>query len=422
MGCFLLISSVLLNRSVDIEQAMKIDPYKHKEQYLKWKVKVSDGIPGIRKENSDIILQYLFDMELGLNVSSKSKKGSRSYTRLNHLRQKLISLAKKFEDKYNVALIEITEKQLISLFTDLKNGTIKRNDGKTYTSIIDFVNPFKAFWHWHMKVQKKAGITITDITEDLDTSKIKPKWVYLTEEQVKQLASNAKPKYRVLIMFLYDTGMRSPGELINLKVSDLYDDGKKLNIREDIVKKGSFGRRINLMLCPNLLKDYIKENGLTPNDYLFPISPPVVNRYLKRLARRLFGDDITLAGDKYSSLTMYDFRHCSCCYWLPRYKSESALKYRFGWKKSDKIHYYSELLGMKDTISEEDMLLDVSKTEIERKLTLSENSNTMLTEKLQAQQGDINKLFRAMQILVSKFNQIDSLIKSNTLTESCSIN
>ena len=52
---------------------------------------------------------------------------------------------------------------------------------------------------------------------------------------------------------------------------------------------------------------------------------------------------------------MYDFRHNSCCYWLPRYKSESALKYRFGWKKSDKIHYYSELLGMEDTIQKEDL-------------------------------------------------------------------
>jgi hypothetical protein len=42
-------------------------------------------------------------------------------------------------------------------------------------------------------------------------------------------------------------------------------------------------------------------------------------------------------------IKMYDFRHSSCCYWLPRYKSENALKYRFGWKKSDMISYYSHL-------------------------------------------------------------------------------
>ena len=74
---------------------------------------------------------------------------------------------------------------------------------------------------------------------------------------------------------------------------------------------------------------------------------------------------------------MYDFRHCSCCYWLPRYKSESALKFRFGWKKSDKIHYYSEMLGMRDTISEEDLLIDVTKTELEKRLTKSENKSEL---------------------------------------------
>ena len=79
---------------------------------------------------------------------------------------------------------------------------------------------------------------------------------------------------------------------------------------------------------------------------------------------------------------MYDFRHCSCCYWLPRYKSESALKFRFGWKKSDKIHYYSEMLGMKDTISEEDILIDTTKTELEQRLTKTEKEKVILNERI----------------------------------------
>jgi len=92
------------------------------------------------------------------------------------------------------------------------------------------------------------------------------------------------------------------------------------------------------------------------------------------------GEGVSEAGELYSRLSMYDFRHCSCCYWLPRYKSESALKYRFGWKKSDKIHYYSELLGMKDTISEEDLLVDVTKTEIEKRLSKAEQEAEFLRE------------------------------------------
>jgi hypothetical protein len=58
------------------------------------------------------------------------------------------------------------------------------------------------------------------------------------------------------------------------------------------------------------------------------------------------------------------------------------LKYRFGWKKSEKVHYYSELLGMKDTISEDDLLVDVTKTEIEQRLTKSEKEKEIMQERL----------------------------------------
>jgi ribosomal protein S15P/S13E len=126
---------------------------------------------------------------------------------------------------------------------------------------------------------------------------------------------------------------------------------------------------------------------------LFDISPPATNRTLQRLAKKLFGEEVSPAGQKYSEITMYDFRHCSCCYWLPRYKSESALKFRFGWKKSDKIHYYSEMLGMRDTISEEDLLTDVTKTELEKRLTKSEHKSELLesqVENMKRQMVEIN--------------------------------
>jgi integrase len=388
---------------------MKIDPYKHKEKFLTWKEKVKNGIPDISKQNSDIILQYISDMENGLNVSSKSVKGARSHIRLNNLRQRMIFLAKQFEHYCKAGLTEINEERLFKLFNAMRNGTIKRKDGEIYQSVVDYVKPFKAFWHWYMKVNKKKGINIQDITEDLDASKSKPRWVYLTQDQVRKLCDNAKPEYKVLIMFMYDTGIRSPGELINVRVSDLYENFKKLNIREETVKKGSFGRKINLMLCSDLLRRYVDDKGLRSSDHLFEFSPPMVNRYLKRLAGRVLGGGASLAGENYSNLTMYDFRHCSCCYWLVRYKSESALKYRFGWRKSDKIHYYSELLGMKDTISEEDVLIDLTKTEIERRLLKTEQENEIVKEKLEAYNGDVIKLKALMQIYTNKLRQLEEI-------------
>ncbi|MFH1209627.1 MAG: tyrosine-type recombinase/integrase [archaeon] len=370
---------------------MKIDPYKNKERYSKWKESTKLEIKGLSKTNSKIIMSYLNDMEMGLNVAKDSKKGSRSYIRLNSLRNRLIFLSKHFQERFDLnEITQIKEEQIHSFFSDMNNGKIKKKDGQIYKSTADYVKDFKSFWHWHMKVNRKNGDKIEDITTDLDTKKEKPRWVYLTEEQVKKLYDNAKYEYKVLIMFLYDTGIRSPTELINIKVSDLYNNCKEFNIRDEISK--TFGRKIKLMLCSNLLKEYIKDKKLGSSDHLFFINPSVVNRYLKRLGERVLGDVNSLAGQKYSELTMYDFRHCSCCYWLPRYKSESALKYRFGWKKSEKVHYYSELLGMKDTINDEDLFIDTTKTEIEKGQIRLEKENELLKDKINSMEEQMKTI------------------------------
>ncbi len=67
---------------------MKIDPYKHEEKYLNWKAKLNGSLPEIREFNSKRILDYIFDMEKGINIAMGSKKGARSYPRLNNLRQR----------------------------------------------------------------------------------------------------------------------------------------------------------------------------------------------------------------------------------------------------------------------------------------------------------------------------------------------
>jgi integrase len=357
----------------------KIDP---KERWINWKEKVKSGIPDLSPANSEIIMQYLTDMEYGMNVAAGSVKGSRSYSRLVTLKERLCFLARNFQDLYNnPEMTQIKEGEVCRFFADMRKGVIKRYDGAEYKSVADYVKVFKSFWHWWIKINRKLEKTIPDITVDIDTSRDKPKWVYLTEEQIKNLCNSSRYDYRVLFTFLFDTGIRAPTEVLNIKVSDLLNDCKEVHVREEISK--TFGRRIKLMLTSELLKEYIKNMKLETNDYLFSFGPETVNKYLKRVSLKLFGKGTSEAGGKYSELSLYDFRHCSCCYWLPRYKSESALKYRFGWKKSDKIHYYSELLGMKDTISEEDMLVDITKTEIEKRLEKSEKENEILRDEVQ---------------------------------------
>lgn len=320
---------------------MKIDPWKHKEKYLKWKEKVKHGIPDISKENSDIILRYLKDMEMGLNIASGSVKGPRGFLRLHTIKEKMVFFAKKFNEVYGLDKItDVSEEQLINFFSDMRTGVMKKSNGEAYRSLETQGKAFKAFWHWYQKINKKLGIEIQDITVDLDSRSEKPDWVYLSEDEIKKLCDEAKYEYKVLMMFIFDTGIRPPTELVNIRVSDFSKEFKELHVRDEISK--TFGRKIKVMLCSELIKEYVKKQNLQQTDYLFDIFPQSVNKYLKRLATRILGDKESPAGQKYSDLTMYDFRHNSCCYWLPRYKSESALKYRFGWKKSEEIHYYSE--------------------------------------------------------------------------------
>jgi integrase len=382
---------------------MKIDPYKHKEKYLEWRNRVKDGVPGISKENSDIILNYLNDMEKGLNIAMGSVRGPRGFPRLFTLKEKLVFFAKKFKEVYGLDNItDINEEQLLGFFSDMRNGIIKKSNGETYQSLETQGKIFKAFWHWHQKTNKKQGIESPNITADLDSRSEKPDWVYLSEKEIKKLCDEAKYKFKVIIMFIFDTGIRAPTELVNIKVSDFFNDFKELNIREEISK--TFGRRIKVMLCSELIKEYVKSMNLQHNDYLFKLCPSKANFYLKRLAKRVLGDKVSPAGQKYSQLSLYDFRHNSCCYWLPRYKSESALKYRFGWKKSEEIHYYSEFLGMRDTISEDDMLIDITKTELEKKIERSDREKELMKDEIESMKMQIKIMVEEWKKI--KYNNI----------------
>lgn len=48
-------------------------------------------------------------------------------------------------------------------------------------------------------------------------------------------------------------------------------------------------------------------------------------------------------------------------------------------------HYYTELLGMKDTIEENDLYIDVSKTELEREIKDKGNKIELLQEQMKNQ-------------------------------------
>jgi len=101
----------------------KIDPFKNEERYLSWEKKCEHGIPGLSEKNSNVIKQYLEDMKYGINISSTNKKGARSYTRLNSLKNRMIFLARKFEEIFELNdVTKLKEEQLLTFFNQMRNG------------------------------------------------------------------------------------------------------------------------------------------------------------------------------------------------------------------------------------------------------------------------------------------------------------
>ncbi len=362
--------------------AMKRDPYKHKERWLEWKEETKKGIPEISKANSDLILAYLSDMEMGRNRGKGSIKGGRAPNRLNDIRSKMIFFSKKFEERFKITdLTKITEEQAFTFFTEMTNGTIKNQKNGIYKGVTTFARDFKAFWNWYSKVNRKKGITIPDIVEDLNSRpNEESQFVYLNKEEISRLINSVKFEYKVLISFLIDTGLRAPTELTNIKISDLSNDCKTLVIRQEIVKRGSFGRTIQLTKSPELLRTYIKSKKLEGDEFLFTLTSTSANKYLQRHAKDLFGTSMTKGGQQYHKLSLYDFRHIACCYWSKILNKDRDIMQRFGWKQSNKIYYYSKFI---DDEEKESLVIDTETSELQRRLELTEKDKSNLEEKYQ---------------------------------------
>lgn len=382
-----------------------IDPYKHKEEYLRW----DRTIPGVSKENEAAIVRYLEDMRQGRNVNPKAVRGKRGYHRLINQKHRLTMIAQFLSAHEGISFmapttlpeIKALEPAAARLFSKMEDGLIRRRGGGRYLAVMDYIKAFKAFWHWHMVAEKRErDVVIPDITEYLTVrDNRKPSFVYFgepgrmdVEQGFRRLYDHAKYDHKALIAFMFDAGIRCPTELMNVKQKDITPiPGTPfyyLQIRDETSK--TFGRRIKLMHCHDQLRTYLSEHSLAPSDFVFRITPNKFNQYLKRLGERALGKP---------DITMYDFRHNSVCYFVPRYKNENALMYRFGWKDSAMIHYYSEFLGMKDTLQEDDFLLDRPKTQLERDLAHEQKQRMQLDDELQqmrAQMGRVNALMNAL--------------------------
>jgi len=348
-----------------------------------------------------LLYEFLQDMELGLNVP-KGSTGSRSPATLLRLDRCLTTTFNMINEK----VLTISQREIHDLFKKMKDGEIKKANGDNYKDVSEFVKNAKVFWGWLKRTKKIPE----DITTELSLSAHKggkPNWVYLGHDKIKTLIDNARGDYRALILFFYDSGIR-PQEAWKIRVEDFSEDFTILTIpeiresRERVSK--TFGRTIKLMQSSKLIKDYVKMKGLRAEDLLVRFEQPAFNAYIKRLVLHLFGnptqkevmtvtgrkikivydDLVTKARGRLSTFKLYDIRHNSACYWLDKYKTNKDLMYRFGWMREDKIFYYSEFLGKRDSIGEDDMFTKEDKTKLEMDLEKMKKENEMIKKQIRA--------------------------------------
>ena len=392
---------------------MKRDIRNDQARYNAWIEEVKEtGIPNLTKENSDLIIQHIEDMEAGRNVNRKSKAGKRGYNTLNTRRSWPIVIFKNLEKRGIKDITEITEKQIHDFFDDVKKGFVKKQNGEAYgKSVRDQIKAFRALWNWYMKTQRKLhnetngqkGKLVIDIPEELSAEKNGDDFVYFTLEQLKEMMPYFSEDEQVRLLFMFDTIIRSPTELMNVKVSDIHDDFEQLTIRDEVTK--TYGRTIKLLLCSEELKKCVKRNELKQNDYLFNFSPSNFNKKLKQVAKVVLGTGISKGGENYDKISLYDFRHSGACHWrLGAYRTKiDALMYRGGWSNLSTLNYYTKKIGMRDSIEKTDLLIDVDRTELEK-----------LKEKNSGSLKRIHELGRDIKKLATKRVKSDEILNALT--------
>ena len=222
-------------------------------------------------KSENLIEQFLSDWELGLNRNPGSPAGPRSPPRLKSLRYRLKFISKILRERCSApSLVDVRPRELAETFRDMEKGVIRKRNDKPFISVDDYVKAYKTFFNWYRRTTQESGIEVKDISRDLSATPHKPGFVYLSEEEFRRVATMANPTYRVLLWFILDSGVR-PQELRKITVGDLQEDIRYLNIRDDVAKHGSFGRKIKLLLCNDLLREYIRAKDLKPGDERPPL-------------------------------------------------------------------------------------------------------------------------------------------------------
>lgn len=346
---------------------MKLDIYNHTSNWEAWKENLTDKYieEELTKENSKLFIDYLLDMEQGRNIPKKSVKGGRNPKTLNRMRSKIGAILRMFQNNGVKDVSKVDEKKVVEVFHNWKK------EGHSN----DYAKRFKAFWNWWITKNRREGILIQEVGEDLETSNTKESiFVWITKDELmKDFIPYFEEVEQTILLFCFDTIIRSPTELFSLKVENVYNQGEEIwiDIPEDISK--TFGRRFNLVYSGEAIQEYIKKNELKPEDLLFDKKNySTIQKKLKRIAFQNFEDKKSGGGEYYKNISFYDLRHSGGIHYRKLFQetgqSLDSLRERGGWINFKMIDYYTKRLGLDGRINRNKLLLEEDKTKIEKEM------------------------------------------------------
>lgn len=393
---------------------MKVDFFKHENKYKNWKEDaLENGVSGLSPSNSKLLLEYVQDMEQGLNVSKKSVKGARSYPRLNNIRQRLAQIMVMLQKKGIKDITKVKEKEIVTFFNDMRTGVIKKKDGGIYASVPDYTNVFCSFWHWYIKTNRKKGKAVIDITEDIDKRRDEqPAFVYITKPQLDEFLAYFSKEDQLKLLFVFDSLIRSPTELFSLKAGDIYEQNNKVfvHIAKEISKTKVFDRENELYLCGEEMLKYIKEKNLRPQEPLFNFNYLGFTQEMQRAAKTLFGNKMShpKAKGMFGQITLYDLRHSGSIHLRqlihkrPAFMSLDSLRQRGGWTDLKMLNYYTSFLGLTSEMNKGELLLEEDKTKMEKELETLKKNNQCFAESFLIMQHQIDKLSKGTKIKINR--------------------
>jgi integrase len=351
----------------------KVDVYGLEQRYKRWKQQaLSTGVPNLTEANSSLLMRFVLDMEAGRNVARQSRRGARGYARLCNLYQRMRQLLIMLQDRGVCDVQNVSDDVIVQLFTDMERGVLATKRGTPFRSAGDYAQVFKAFWHWWMRVSLKEGLSVKDITEDVSNRSDPPKFVYLRKSDVEKLMPYFDEDEQVVLLFMFDSMVRAPTELLSLVAGDVeVRDGELwVTVRPEISK--TIGRCFNLLYAGDALQAYVSRRGLHSGDHLFSFSPSVLNRKLKQAANQIWGDTRSHPqGDLYQNVTLYDFRHSGAVHFRllakdnPSLVSLDAIRHRAGWTDLNMLNYYTQFIGLDGRIERQGMLLREQRHELQ---------------------------------------------------------